>query len=299
MWRAQVLLAIRGTRLVGILDGSILQPSSTIKTQKADQTIEEVDNPAYNRWIEQDQHLLSYLLSSMTKEILVQVSSCEHAAEVWSAVTDMFASQSKSRILQIRSQLSREKKGDSSAAAYYSKMKSLADELAAVGRRLDDDEIIEYILNGLNADYNPFVSSMVSKENLTLSDMYAQFLAYEARLRQQASDEFRSYSSANALSRGRGRGYSRGRGRGTAGRGRGAVSGGRSNERSVPQDYDTNDDDSPVCQLCEHTGHTVHDCWYRFNKKFVPPRDGGTQPFKTGQQKSASSAVPSYGVDTN
>ena len=291
--------AIRGARLVGILDGSILQPSSTIKTQKADQTIEEVDNPAYNRWIEQDQHLLSYLLSSMTKEILVQVSSCEHAAEVWSAVTDMFASQSKSRILQIRSQLSREKKGDSSAAAYYSKMKSLADELAAVGRKLDDDEIIEYILNGLNADYNPFVSSMVSKENLTLSDMYAQFLAYEARLRQQASDEFRSYSSANALSRGRGRGYSRGRGRGTAGRGRGAVSGGRSNERSVPQDYDTNDDDSPVCQLCERTGHTVHDCWYRFNKKFVPPRDGGTRPFKTGQQKSASSAVPSYGVDTN
>ena len=177
VWRAQVLPAIRGARLVGILDGSILQPSSTIKTQKADQTIEEVDNPAYNRWIEQDQHLLSYLLSSMTKEILVQVSSCEHAAEVWSAVTDMFASQSKSRILQIRSQLSREKKGDSSAAAYYSKMKSLADELAAVGRKLDDDEIIEYILNGLNADYNPFVSSMVSKENLTLNDMYAQLLA--------------------------------------------------------------------------------------------------------------------------
>ena len=92
VWRAQVLPAIRGARLVGILDGSIVQPSPTIKTQKADQSIEEVENPAYDRWVEQDQHLLSYLLSTMTKEVLVQVSSCEHAAEVWNAIKDMFAS---------------------------------------------------------------------------------------------------------------------------------------------------------------------------------------------------------------
>ena len=31
----------------------------------------------------------------------------------------------------------------------------------------------------------------------------------------------------------------------------------------------------------------------------MPPRDGGQKPIKTGSQKSASSAVNSYGVDTN
>lgn len=49
-------------------------------------------------------------------------------SSVWTAISEMFSLQSKSRILQIRSQLSREKKGDSSAAAYYSKMKSISDE---------------------------------------------------------------------------------------------------------------------------------------------------------------------------
>ena len=76
-------------------------------------------NPAYVQWIAQDQQVLSYLLSSMTKEILVQVSSLEHASEVWKSVSEMFSSQAKSRILQIKSQLSREKKGDQSASAYF------------------------------------------------------------------------------------------------------------------------------------------------------------------------------------
>ena len=125
--------------MLGILDGSSAQPSLKIRVEKPDKTIEEVENPAYVTWIGQDQQLLAYLLSSMTKEILVQVSSHDHAAQVWKAITEMFSSQSRSKILQLRSQLSREKKGDMSASAYYSKMKGLADELAAAGKKIDDD----------------------------------------------------------------------------------------------------------------------------------------------------------------
>lgn len=118
----------------------------------------------------------------MTSEILVQVSSHEHAAQVWTAVTEMCSSQSRSKILQLRAQLSREKKGESSASAYYNKMKSFADELAAAGKRIEDDELIGFILNGFDSEYNPFVSSVSIKESLSLSNLYAQLLSYEARL---------------------------------------------------------------------------------------------------------------------
>jgi hypothetical protein len=67
-------------------------------------------------------------------------------------------------------------------------MKGLADEMASAGKKLDDDGLISYILNGLDASYNPFVSSMAVKDNLTLSDLYAQLLAYEARLLQQSNE---------------------------------------------------------------------------------------------------------------
>lgn len=63
--------------------------------------------------------------------------------------------------------------------------------------------------------------------------------------------------------------------------------------------FSSESDDGPWCQLCERYGHTVHDCWYRFNKKFVPPHDGGSWPIKPAPQKLASSVVPSCGIDTN
>ena len=265
---------------------------------RSHKTVEETENPAYVAWIAQDQQLVAYLLSSMTKEILVQVSSCDHAAQLWTAITEMFSSQSRSRILQLRSQLSREKKGDLSASAYYSKMKGIADEMAAVGKKIDDDDLISYILNGLDSDYNPFVSSVSVKDSLSLGDLYAQLFSYEARLQQQRSDEGRLYSSANNATRGRGRGNFRGRGRGpSSGRGSG------SNAPSFPRNQGTSatqdSDDAPLCQLCERYGHTVHDCWFCFNKKYVAPRDGGARSIKAAPQKSASSAAPSYGIDTN
>jgi hypothetical protein len=91
-------------------------------------------------------------------------------------------------------------------------MKGLANEIASTGKKLDDDDLISYILNGLDASYNPFVSSMAVKDNLTLSDLYAQLLAYEARLLQQSNEGDRFYSSVNVASHGCGRGFSRGRG---------------------------------------------------------------------------------------
>jgi hypothetical protein len=41
-----------------------------------------------------------------------------------------------------------------SIITYFSTMRGFADEMAVVRRPLDDDDIVSYILNGLDADYN-------------------------------------------------------------------------------------------------------------------------------------------------
>jgi hypothetical protein len=43
-------------------------------------------------------------------------------------------------------------------AKYIGKMKALGDEMAAEGRRLEDDELVEYILTRLNEEYDSLVS---------------------------------------------------------------------------------------------------------------------------------------------
>jgi hypothetical protein len=58
----------------------------------------------------------------------------------------MFAFQSGARMVHLRSKLARTCKGDTTCTAYYARMKGYADEMAAARKRLDDEEVITYIL---------------------------------------------------------------------------------------------------------------------------------------------------------
>jgi hypothetical protein len=118
--------------------------------------------------------------------------------------------------------LANTKKGNTSTAEYFAKMRALGDEMNAAGRKLEDEELVEYILAGLDFEYNLVVSAVVARvEPISISELYMQVLAFEMRLEligQSASSY--STSSANSAQRGRG-GFShgQGRGRGTPGRG--------------------------------------------------------------------------------
>ena len=127
----------------------------------------------------------------------------------------MTASQSRGRVINTRMALATAQKGTSSIADFFSKMKSLADDMAAAGKKLEDEEIASYILAGLDTDYNPVVSAMTARvEPLTLGDLFTQLVSWEQRMDLLTRG---SGSSANIASRG-GRG---GFGRGGGGRGRG------------------------------------------------------------------------------
>jgi hypothetical protein len=107
---------------------------------------EMVSNPEYAAWLVQDQQLLSYLNSTLSKEVLGQVTSCDTAAQVWVAMHGMYASQSRARVMHLRTKLASTRKGDMSMANYFAKMKEYIDEMVAAGKKLDDDDVVSYIL---------------------------------------------------------------------------------------------------------------------------------------------------------
>lgn len=116
-------------------------------------------------------------------------------------------------------------KGSSSIANYFSKMKSLADDMAATGKKLEDEEIASYILAGLDMDFNPVMSSMTARTKpLTLGELYTQLVSWEQRIDLLHGG---SGSSSNSATRGGHGGFNRGRGgRGRSGCGRGRNNGG-------------------------------------------------------------------------
>jgi hypothetical protein len=127
--------------------------------------------------------LLSFLLNSMTKEVLRQVATEASAVGAWRAILRMFSSQSRAHVVHLCSKLSSTRKGDMNYDTYYSLMKGFMDEMVAAGKRLDDEDVICYILIGLDFEYNPFVEAFTSKtEAQTLNDLYSQLLMVEARV---------------------------------------------------------------------------------------------------------------------
>jgi hypothetical protein len=72
-------------------------------------------------------------------------------------ISKTFASQSRLRILHLRNQLVDTRKGDRSVTLYFSTMRRYVDEMTAAGKPLDDDDVVSYIFNGLDADYNSLI----------------------------------------------------------------------------------------------------------------------------------------------
>jgi hypothetical protein len=48
-------------------------------------------------------------------------------------------------------------------AEYMNKMWSLGDEMSVSGRPLEEEELVEYVLTGLNHEYGPIVSVVIAR----------------------------------------------------------------------------------------------------------------------------------------
>jgi len=185
LWKTQFLPAVRGAKALGFLDGTIPEPRQVLESE-VDGKKKEIPNPEHDSW-------------------------------AWKALGAMFAAQSRARVTNLRMQLATTKKGSLTTTAYFNKMQNIKDELASAGVTIGDDEVVAHLLNGLDFDYHPFVSSMMGRSgDLSLSELYSLLMEYDLRLEMyQGTDQFQS--SANMASRGRG---NRGRSGGRRGGGR-------------------------------------------------------------------------------
>ena len=93
-------------------------------------------------------------------------------------ISEMTASQSRGRIINTHMALATAQKGSSTIDDYFNKMKSLANDMVAVGKCLEDEEIISYVLAGLDMDFNLIVSVVVARmELLSLGELYTQLVS--------------------------------------------------------------------------------------------------------------------------
>ncbi|KAK1697320.1 hypothetical protein QYE76_014017 [Lolium multiflorum] len=177
-WHAQVLPTLRGARVMGLLDGSDSAPPEVLEAEDENKKKVSIPNPAYDTWITRDQQVVSFLVNSLSEEVLPHVFGCSHASDVWRALQELYTSQSKSRVSTLRGALTNTKKQDMTAQQFITKMKGFASELAAAGKPVDDDELKDYILNGLDGNFNALVAAINAVPSTSLNDMCSQLLSW-------------------------------------------------------------------------------------------------------------------------
>jgi hypothetical protein len=156
LWRAQILPVICAAQYEDLLTGADKEPAKTVP-EKTGNTITQKANLDYVRWVTCDKALLGYLLSSLTREILMGVTTLSSSTDVWRTLETMFGVPTQARSVNTRITLATTKKGTSTMAEFYSNMKGYADEMAAAGQALGNDEFVAYVLTGLDEEiYNPF-----------------------------------------------------------------------------------------------------------------------------------------------
>jgi hypothetical protein len=120
----------------------------------------------------------------------MQMVGLTSSVSVWKTVLEMFASQSKERVVKLRTQLNKCRKENKTASVYFNEIKNLVDEMATAGKPLDNEDVISHVLAGLDEEvYNGFVAAInaliKAEKFVSLSDLYAQLISYEARLEEQ------------------------------------------------------------------------------------------------------------------
>ena len=174
-WKHQALACIKANKLKDHLN----KKKVPVRFASEEDQVAEVETQEYLNWEQQDQHLVAWLLASMDSSFANCMVECEFAHEIWSNLEEYFASRSKSKIKRLKAQIKTIKK-QGSTTKYLANIKKVIDSLAALGAPICKDDFVEAVLDGLNKDYNAFITMAMSKsDSLTMSELKTLLLAQE------------------------------------------------------------------------------------------------------------------------
>ncbi|XP_010518597.1 PREDICTED: uncharacterized protein LOC104793871 [Camelina sativa] len=196
MWKRQVHALCNGYDLAGYLDGSTTAPDATLTTEGT-----TTANPAYKHWQRQDQLLLSSILGAISLSVQPLLSKANTSAEIWSTLTNTYATPSRGHILQIREQLKQWKKGAKSIEDYFNGFTTRFDQLALLASPIPHEDQIDYILGGLPDEYKQVTDQIAGRDTPpSLTVLHEELINQELKIQMFLTASSSIPASANLAS---------------------------------------------------------------------------------------------------
>ncbi|KAH7524673.1 hypothetical protein FEM48_Zijuj06G0144600 [Ziziphus jujuba var. spinosa] len=179
-WSLQIRSLLEGYDLYGFLDGSHPSPTSTITVNG-----KSAPNPTYMTWKRQDRLLFSALLSAVSLSIQPLLARNTTSQEAWTTLANTYAKPSCGHIKQIKDQLKNYVKVSKMISEYMQFIKKRADELALLGKPVDEEDLIDKILDGLGEEYKGIVDAVNAHEtSISFNEIHKKLINKEASLQQ-------------------------------------------------------------------------------------------------------------------
>ncbi|KAF3786733.1 Retrovirus-related Pol polyprotein from transposon TNT 1-94 [Nymphaea thermarum] len=281
-WKRQIVPFIKSHRLYGHIDGTTPAPPQYIdrevkRTVVADQgggasagseirfeyeTVTE-NNPAYEVWLAHNQSLVAYITSTLSEEVLGGVDDDLTALELWSTLATTYSQVSEARFLQLRRQFQDIKRGTRTVLEYLNEIKSVSDQLAAIGHPVSDKDKVQQALSGLGTKFDIFCTALEVLPVLpSFEDLKAKLFQHEAsRVQRQNLIPSNSHNvlitGTHAMQGHRTRPWTP-----QAGMERGILPTppGTNTTSSTPKRV-------PTCFYCNKRGHVKSECWHNPQNK--------------------------------
>ncbi|XP_068304241.1 uncharacterized protein [Pyrus communis] len=180
-WAFQFQSVLRGYKLFGHFDGTTLCPLKFVVD--SDNGVTREVTVAYTEWETIDMALLSLLLATLTDEAMEYVIGCRTAYEAWINLVDQYATVSKSRINNLKTELHIIQKGSDTIDRYLLRLKHIREQLSAAGESISDNDVMIAGLAGLPKEYGVIRTIILDREStLTLKEFRALLLGTEREI---------------------------------------------------------------------------------------------------------------------
>ncbi|KAL5864049.1 hypothetical protein ACOSQ3_001563 [Xanthoceras sorbifolium] len=145
-WKRAMTLALNSKNKLGFVNDSIKAPS------------EETDLKGYVTWFRCNDMVHSWIVNTLNLDISDSVIYYSTAHEVWDDLRERFSQSNAPHIFEIQRDIAYLRQEQLSISTYYTKLKSLWDELASYndathGAQQDQQKLMQFLM-GLNDSYS-------------------------------------------------------------------------------------------------------------------------------------------------
>lgn len=185
LWHSTIIFVLETFDLEAFILNPLPPPETRVITNTDGILITE-SNPDFDIWKKRDRFILLWIKSTLSKRALSLVVRAISSHTAWTAIEKTFQAQTRARRMALKVQLQTITKGALSMLEYIERKRSIADSLAENLHPISDEDLIGYILSGLDSSYGAFTTTFMMKSDpVSVDDLAGLLLQEEARLEQE------------------------------------------------------------------------------------------------------------------